>query len=217
MGVTRMKHFTTEEWIDFVNQVASNTQRSAMRKHLETRCKRCEETVTLWQKVRKTAAAEPSYQPPADTVRAAKAAFAMTEWAAKRRKTSNLVELLFDSFLQPALAGTRSASTEMRQMLYRADPYQVDIQIEAKPNASSLVITGQVLNVSRPDFAANDIQVTLSNRRGSVVYAMTDRFGEFRGEIENSGDLELSFPRPERKPIIISLRNALDRLPRGKS
>jgi hypothetical protein len=102
-------------------------------------------------------------------------------------------------------------------MLYRADPYQVDVQIEGNPEGNRLVITGQLLDVSRPDIGGREIQITLSNRRGAVVHTMTNKFGEFRGEIENSGDLELSFPRLAEEPIVISLRNALDRLPGGKS
>lgn len=102
-------------------------------------------------------------------------------------------------------------------MLYRADPYQVDVQIEAKPTGNRLVITGQLLNVSGSDIAASEVQVTLSNRRGSLVHTVTNQFGEFGGEIENSGDLDISFPRPGEKPVVISLRNALDRLPGGKS
>ena len=36
-----------------------------------------------------------------------------------------------------------------------------------------------------------DVQVALSNRRGSVVKTTTNQHGEFRGEVENSGDLEI--------------------------
>ena len=212
-----MKHFTTEEWIDFVNQVTANGKKLEMQQHLGNGCKRCQETIDLWQKVCKTGAAERRYQPPADIVYAAKAAFATAGWASKPKQAPGPIELLFDSFLQPALAGARSAGTGMRQMLYRADPYQVDVQIEAKPEGSRLVITGQVLNVSRTDFVVSALQVTISNRRGSVVHAVTSQFGEFRAEIDSSGDLELSFPRPEEKPIVISLRDALDHRPGGKS
>src|SRR6266852_3579629 len=60
-----MKHFTTAEWIDFVNQVTSQKQQAAMQKHLGTGCKGCEEAVALWQKIRNTAVLEASYQPPA--------------------------------------------------------------------------------------------------------------------------------------------------------
>jgi hypothetical protein len=216
-GGTEMQHFTTEEWVDFVNQVTSTGQFVAMQKHLESGCERCSETMMLWRRVRKTAAAEVSYQPRAEVVRMAKAVFATSGLAAKRKKKSGLIEVLFDSFLQPGVAGARSAGAGIRQMLYRADPYQVDVQIEAKLEGNRLVITGQLLDVSRPTIVGSEIRVTLSNRRGSVVHTATNQFGEFRGEIENSGDLELSFPRPDEKPIVISLRNALDRLPGGRS
>jgi len=62
-----------------------------------------------------------------------------------------------------------------------------------------------------------DIQVTLSNHRGNSVIAATNQFGEFSGEIENTGDLELSIPGENDNPIVISLRNALGKLPGGKS
>ena len=212
-----MKHFTTEEWIDFVNQVASNSRQAVMQKHLETGCERCKETVGLWQKVRKTAALARNYEPPTASLRIVKAAYAASALAGKRRGASRIAELLYDSSLQPALAGARSAGTGMRQMLYRADPYQVDIQVEAKPEGNRLMITGQILNVSRPEAVGNKVPVTLSNRRGFVVHTMTNEFGEFRGEIENSGDLELTLPGAGEQAIVISLRNALDRLPGGKS
>ena len=105
----------------------------------------------------------------------------------------------------------------MRQMLYRVDPYQVDVQIESKPEVNRLLITGQLLDVSRPDIVGSEVQVTLSNHRGGVVHTMTNQFGEVRGEIENSGDLEVSFPRANENPIVISLRNALDRVPGARS
>jgi hypothetical protein len=216
-GDMKMKHFTTEEWVDFVNEAASSIQQQEMQKHLESGCKRCADAVGLWKKVRKTAAAEAKYQPPAASVRVAKAAFATASWIAQPKKAAGFIKLVFDSFLQPVMAGARSAGAGMRQMLYRADPYQVDIQIESKPEGNRMVVTGQLLDISRPDIVGREIQISFSNKRGSVVHTVTNKFGEFRGEIDNSGDLELSFPRPDEKPIVISLRNALDRLPGGKA
>jgi hypothetical protein len=211
-----MKHFSTEEWVDFVNQVIASNRREVMQKHLATGCKRCTETVSLWQKVSKTASAEANYQPSADTVRLAKAAYLTTGLNTTQKESRNLIEVLFDSFLQPALAGARSVVIGTRQMLYRADPYQIDIQIEPKPGSNHLVITGQLLDLSHPGIIGRDIQVTLSNHRGHSVIAATNQFGEFSGEIENSGDLELSIPGDSDQPIVISLRNALGNLPGGK-
>lgn len=212
-----MKHFATQEWVDFVNHVASNDQQAAMQKHLATGCKRCTETVSLWQKVSKTAAAEASYQPPTDTVRLAKAAFVTTGLAQTKKESRGLIEVLFDSFQQPALAGARSVVIGTRQMLYRADPFQIDIQIEPKLGSNRLIITGQLLDLSHPGVIGRDIQVTLSNQCGNTVLAATNQFGEFSGEVENSGDLELSIPGEGEMPIVISLRNALGNLQGGKS
>src|SRR6266496_1608371 len=146
-----MKHFKAEEWIDFVNHVGSDDRQEAMQKHLRTDCKRCMETVALWQRVANAAAVEASYQPAAESVRVVKAAFATAGWAAKRQETGGLIQLLFDSFSQPALAGARSAAMRIRQMLYRAEPYQIDIQIEAQSERNRLVVTGQLLDVSHPE------------------------------------------------------------------
>jgi hypothetical protein len=216
MGGTKMKHFKSEEWIDFVNQVTSPKQQEAMKKHLGTGCRQCMETVALWQKLHNTAAMEAMYQPSEADVRIAKAAFATAGSAPRKEKTS-FVEVLFDSFLHPMLAGARSSGLGTRQMLYRADPYQIDIQIEAKPDGNGLMITGQLLDISSPGVVGRDVKITLSNHRGNVIHTVTNQFGEFRGEIENTGDLELSFPGQGEKSIAISLRNALGKSPGSRA
>lgn len=211
-----MKHFSTEEWIDFVNHVVAADRHKVMQAHLATGCNRCQENFALWQKVTKSANAEASYQPPPDSVRLAKAAFAASRLTLPKKASPGLVQLLFDSFQQPALAGARSVVIGTRQMLYRADPYQIDIQIEPKPGTNRLVVTGQILDLSNPSVVGRGIQVTLSNRRGNSVLVTTNDFGEFSGDLENSGDLELLIPSHTQKPIAISLRNALGEFPGGK-
>lgn len=204
-----MKHFKSEEWIDFVNQMTPHKKQEAMREHLETGCKRCMEQVALWQKVRSTATAETKFQPRAEDVRMAKAAYTSAGVGKKQKKASSIVEILFDSFLQPALSGARSTSVGIRQMLYRADSYQIDIQIESMPGNNRQVVTGQIMDVSTPDIVSRGVQITLSNRLGNLVHTVTNEFGEFRGELDNPGDFELSFPGHSEQPITISLRNAL--------
>jgi hypothetical protein len=212
-----MKHYATEEWIDFVNQVAPTGQREAMGQHLST-CRVCTQTVALWQKVHDQAAVERAYQPDANAVHLVKAAFVSSGFAAaKQQKSRSAVELLFDSFLQPALAGARSVVIGTRQMLYRADPYQIDIQIEPKPGTNRLLITGQLLEIGASVLTAAGAQVTLSNHRGNSIVVTTNQFGEFSGELENSGDLELSIADRDELPIVISLRNALDRFSGGNA
>jgi hypothetical protein len=213
-----MKHYSTEEWVDFVNQITPASQRDAMQQHMSA-CAACAETVALWKRVHERASVERSYQPDENAVRLAKAAFAASGLAAakQQKSTSNVVELLFDSFLQPALAGARSVVIGTRQMLYRADPYQIDIQIEPKPGTNRLVITGQLMEIGTSVKTGASVQLTLSNNRGNSLMVSTNEFGEFSGELENSGDLELSIPGRSEQPIVISLRNALDRFSGGKA
>ena len=210
-----MKHFSTEEWIDFTNQVLAQSKHTRMQRHLESGCERCAKGLALWQRVRESAAAEVNYQPPAERLRVVKAAFAASGMASRREQEHGAVRVLFDSFLQPVLDGTRSAGTGTRQMIYRADPYQIDVQIEARPDGNRLAVTGQLLDLSKPENVGRDVPVMLSNRRGNVIRTMTNQFGEFRGEIEDNGDLELSFTGPGEKAIVISMRDALGRMPGG--
>jgi hypothetical protein len=212
-----MKHFTTEEWIDFVNQMTAHKKQEAMRKHLGSGCKGCREKFALWQKVRGTAVSEANYQPPADAVRVVKAAYASARIAGQEEEAKSLVEVLFDSFLQPEVAGARSRATGARQMLYRADSFQIDLQIEPKPGSNHMVVTGQLMDVSTPEIVSRGVQIKLSNFRENVVHTVTNEFGEFCCEMDNSGDLELSVPGRTGKPISISLRNALGDWPGGRA
>ena len=205
-----MKHFKTEEWSDSMNHVASEDPRKTMPKHQGTGRHRNVETLALWQRVANTAASQANYQPAEARVRVVKAAFAIAGLAAKRQETDGLIQLLFDSALQPVLAGTRSAAMRVRQMLYRAEPYQIDLQIEALPQGNRLVVSGQLLDLSHPEMVGRDVQVTLSDQRENIVGTVTNQFGEFRAEVENSGHLELSFLGSGGKPIFILLRGELE-------
>ena len=210
-----MEHFTTENWIDFLNQAVDVSERKLMEQHLMG-CKRCAKTVALWQRVRQSAALEASYRPPEDAVRIAKATFAGARLGDQREGAGSRIKVLFDSFLQPVFEGARSAGTGTRQMLYRADPFQIDIQVEAKPAGNRIVVTGQVLDMRDPKVVGHDARIVLSNLRGHVVHAVTNQFGEFSGEIEDSGELQMTFSSGDGLPVVISLRDALGSLHEGK-
>ncbi len=182
-----MEHFTTENWIDFVNQAVDTNAKESMERHLKQGCKRCTNTVSLWQRVQQSAASEANYQPPEHAVRVAKATFAGANLAGQRKGARSRIKVLFDSFLQPVFEGARSAGAVTRQMLYRADPFQIDVQLEAKPGGNRIVVTGQLLDLSNPGVIGRDARIVLSNMQGQVVNAITNQFGEFSGEFEKWG------------------------------
>ena len=138
-------------------------------------------------------------------------------FSATVQEAGGLTQLLYDSFSQPALAGIRSGSMRIRQMLYRADPYQIDFQIELEPEQNRIVVTGQLVDLSHPEMVGRDVKVTISDGRESVVNTVTNQFGEFRGEVHNSGNLEITLVGRAGKPIVILLRGALDPLADAKA
>ena len=198
-----MKHFTIEDEIDFVNEVLPATRKLTLEEHLKA-CKRCTKAVSQWRQVRKSAAAEANYQLPPEALRIAKAAFAGLQLAL-RGQTDSSIEVVFDSLLQPSVEGFRSAAGSTRHVLYRADPFQIDLQIELQPGDKQVVVTGQLLGSRDPQIVGRDVALILANMRGGVVRTVTNQFGEFHAEIENSGDLSLVFYQPDQKPLVISL------------
>jgi hypothetical protein len=211
-----MKHFTTEEWIDFANQVVSGSKKREMTEHLEKGCTRCEETVSIWQGVRRTAGSVKKYEVPEPALRIAKAAFAGANVGQQRGGSASGLELLFDSFSRPAQAGARgSGHSGTRQMLYRAEPYQIDLHIEAKPGENRIVVIGQLLDTRQPDTPGGNVPVVISNLRDNAVHTVTNEFGEFREELQPSGDLELMITGENGKAVVISLRDALGRRTEG--
>ncbi len=196
-----MKHLSSEEAVDFVNLMMPAEKQAETQKHLESGCKRCSEAVATWRHVREASSVEAEYQPPAGAVRIAKAAFA----AAGLGKASAGVKLLFDSILQPAMAGVRSSSSDTRQLLYGIGPYLLDLYISAKPDGKAISVTGQLMNSKFPERILNSVPIVVANGTGTVVLATTNSFGEFQGELEYSGDLELRLPSPEGREIVIPL------------
>jgi hypothetical protein len=196
-----MKHLSEEDAVDFVNQAMSTEDQVATQKHLDFGCKRCKEAVAVWQRVREASSVEAEFQPPAGVVRIAKAAFA----AAGLERARGGLKLLFDSSLQPASAGVRSATTDTRQLLYGIGPYLLDLYISARPGGKAISVTGQLLNSKFPERILNAVPIVVGNGSGAAVLTTTNNFGEFQGEVEFGGDLELRLPGQDGREIVIRL------------
>ena len=125
-----------------------------------------------------------------------------------RREPEPKVELLFDSFAAGAF-GARSSTHPQRHLLYRAAPYEIDLLLELHPETSRLMVTGQLFDTSLPSVFRRGVRVTLWNFRKSFVTLRTNEWGEFLGEIEDSGELMVSL-KIQMREIVISVRNVLE-------
>jgi hypothetical protein len=196
-----MKHLSEEDAVNFANQVMSAEEQMETQEHLDFGCKRCAEAVAVWQRVREASSVEAEFQPPVGVVRIAKAAFA----AAGLQSVSGGLKLLFDSSLQPAAVGVRSVSADTRQLLYGVGPYLIDLYISARPGGKAISVTGQLMNSKFPERILSAVPIVVGNGTGTAVLTTTNNFGEFQGEVEYGGDLELRLPGQDGNEIVIRL------------
>jgi hypothetical protein len=187
-----MRHFSSEEWADFVRNTLKAKDKRAMQAHLEDGCKRCAGALAAWTRVRQMAVRESSYEPPEAAVKAMKGLIAIHG----RPAPAPIAKLLFDSLLAPATAGVRSAATVARQMLYGIEDYRVDLRLEPNFDTDQVLLVGQVLNAADAEKNVGHVHVALL-RSGKVLgSSKSNEFGEFHLECDLAGRLELEVRLP---------------------
>jgi hypothetical protein len=197
-----MAHFTLEKWSDFARNALKEKDKEEMHDHLDTGCKRCADALKLWTHVRDVTSRAGAYQPPAETVRAAKAMFGIH--ASPRRKAP-ILNLLFDSALTPSMAGVRSTATVARQLLYAAGAYRIDLRMEPQMDTDRVSVLGQILNSADPTRMIEPIAITLIQNHKVVSSSKTGTFGEFQLEGTLSDRLQLKLRLPDGVGVEIPL------------
>lgn len=197
-----MAHFTLEEWLDFARNTLKAKDKEEMQGHLDTGCKRCTDALKLWTQVRNVTSREGAYQPPAETVRTAKA---MCGIHTNPRRKAPILDLLFDSALAPSMAGVRSTATIARQLLYAAGAYRIDLRMEPQVDTDRVSVLGQILNSADPTRMIEPLPITLVQKRKIVSSSRTGTFGEFQLECKLSDRLRLKLRLPDGVGVEIPL------------
>jgi hypothetical protein len=171
-----MKHYTLHEWVDFARGVLPSEFRGAMRRHLDSPCRQCQDAAAFWQTVLTRASRIVECQPPEGALRQVKALFRFIKLSESRPGPLGLAERIFDSVLSPAPAGLRSLSTTGRRMVYRSGDCLLDLCLQTGTRGISLV--GQVLKASNPAEAYGGARVLLWGA-SVLAEATSNEFGEF--------------------------------------
>lgn len=184
-----MKHFADEDWVDWARGAAPEETRRSMQSHLDNGCSQCQAAHLLWRRLAEVSSREKSYEPPAEVVRAAKAAFAAAAPPAKPGLIE-AIQLVFDSFSQPLLQGVRGGSAA-RQLVYRGQGYCVDLQLDAQANTVSVV--GQIVEDVEPARPMANIPVSVTTGGAPQKQTRTNEFGEFHLDCASAGPLRIQF------------------------
>ena len=176
--------FDIGQWCDYVRGMLDEETETAMRRRLdESGSDR--RRVRAFQQVLDVAGQDLRQAPPEWAVRGAKAIGRLSRPEDGRQPSllrRLVMSLSFDSLAGPALAGTRDAQAQDRQLVFSAEGYRVDLRVEPEADFQTAVLVGQLMKtrggltpaVDVPVFAVKDGQVVAQARSGP--------FGEFQSE-----------------------------------
>jgi hypothetical protein len=190
-----MKHFTSEDWIDYVRNVQTADVSAQMKEHLE-KCEECHASFQLWASVTKAAAEDLNYSPPSDALRIAKSQFVPSQ-PSRSFLGELMANLVFDTAQQPLPAGVRSASNVCRQLLYQHGQRFIDLRVEKAPSSEEVSLIGQIQESTSGKQTA--IPVVLRCGERIMQQTETNDMGEFHMVFSPLGDLHLELDICEKK------------------
>jgi hypothetical protein len=211
----QMAHFSSQNWIDYVRNLVSPQDETAMTNHLKTGCDSCAKEKASWSKLAGFAKTEAEYEPPANVVNMA-IALVQAPKPEKRLRLREIAELVFDSLLTPQLAGVRSAAgVGSRQLLYRAGEVMIDVRFEASDENERFALTGQVFRDKGSKVGMMQIPISLISGKNELARTSTNQFGEFYLEHDSADkNLQVSLEVDSQKDVFIPLDESVWRIAR---
>ena len=141
----------------------------------------------MWQGVFAVAREEAHNTPPSELIRVVKSQ--LTTLAP--RKPRSLARLLFDSCLQPAMAGVRG-SVPARQLLYETDELCIDLRLEVRRTERRVSMIGQILSRAASQIGHQQLPVRLYEQNQQLTQSITNQYGEFQLEFGPNSAISLA-------------------------
>ena len=200
-----MEHFSEQTWADFVRGISESETRANIESHLARGCSDCKTNFDIWNRLQTANANEGTYTPPDSVVRMMELEFARY---AMERRPSVLASLLFDTFSQPLPAGMRSGVAVVRQLVYEAEGFTVDLRLDPQSQSGKICVVGQVLGKGVPRISPSSASIMLWTEKGQpLLHVSANEHGEFQLEFNAQENLRLSIDAAGRKTIRIPLAN----------
>ena len=200
-----MKHYATEQWIDFAREVIGSRDKTLMQKHLDDGCKPCAKELRMWRHVKETATRQPNAAPSEGAVDYAKAMLRARGFEVESKSPLPAACLLFDSMQMAPVAGVRSAAPTVRQLLFSQGNYRLDLRMEPQFDSDKVTIMGQILDSLNPERAFGKVPVSLRLAEKVIAASETNEFGEFQLDCSLAGRLQLHAMLPLGLELSVSL------------
>lgn len=192
-----MNCLSLEELLEYLHGAGAEAERAARAAHLETGCPQCLENQRWLLAVERLAAADDSITFPEQVI--ARVVSEFRKQAAARPPLRQLfVQLIFDSLFPQRLAPVRTAPGSetpaiSRQVLYRAEGYDIDLRFERSDETEDLI--GQVQAGHRAPASPLPVQLWRDNEQ--TFSTQTNARGIFRFTGIPAGSYQLKIQVPE--------------------
>jgi len=201
-----MKCPSFEDLIGFLDEKLVPAEADRVARHLAEGCDQCASDQRWYRAVQSVTVNDDSVAPPAWVL---KRALRIFETSARpglaERVGQAIAALMFDSLARPALAGVRSTETATRQLLYRAEPFSVDLHVVPAEHAK-LDVIGQVLRDGEAAFeSVGHLRVELVRGDAVPLNASTNELGEFKLNGIDPGHVDLRIHVPDGSITISNL------------
>ena len=184
-----MSHFTPAQWIEFKHGLLTQEEAALLQSHLDNDCEECLKSIAMWRTFSEFLSQEARYTPPDHIVRSVKRAYVLYKPWKWLIETAERAQLIFDSFMQPAPAFVRSATSASRHLVHESRPFVIDLRLETV--GDRLFLIGQILNSESPDEIPQGIDIFLLEDEDLVAREKTNGSGEFEIQYTRERNLRL--------------------------
>lgn len=199
------RHPGFEKLLDFIENRLSETERSRVLAHVDSPCAVCRADIEAVGDILDLLRGEGLSEPPQAAVRRANQLFQrFYKRPASESRPWLIAQLRFDSWLVPTGVAARGVGNE-RQMLYRAEGLDVDLQVSAERDQQTVRLFGQVLPTDDDPSLVAGYPVRLTQHNQEANTTVTDELGTFSFRALSPGDYELWLDLPHASVWIPSL------------
>jgi hypothetical protein len=200
-----MSHFSPAEWVDFTRGLLSEQETAVLQSHLDQRCEECLRSAGLWRAVQECLSAAVQYRVPDRLLTSLRTAYTAHKPWRWLLETARWAELSFDTLRHPVPALVRGSTPSSRQLVHEAEPFVIDLRLEADPVRNRVLLIGQILDSDHPEKPMGGVDVILLNGEELLAKTRASSSGEFNLQCERENDLRLFINIPGQSPIGIDL------------
>ena len=184
-------HLTSELALDLIEGRSAGDEMKELTEHIGT-CSSCSRKVDEWRQMLALLRRSHLESAPAEFLENARAILDAKPELKRQKIREITAVIVFDSFMQPALSGTRGAA-ESRQVGLRAREFDIHLKISTNPSQRQMI--GQVFARNETQFLGSVCVHLLQNGK-RFKSTWSDNFGEFQFDDVPPGEFWLQVELP---------------------